>query len=454
MQVFLLLVVFPFISSAASILLEENFRGTKAPDWTLTNSAQLTAATGIDPAGSGFLRLTSAQNNQVGFAFNNTAVPFGYGLDIQFRYAIWGGTGADGIALVLFDGDTTPTKGGAYGGSLGYAQRTGVAGLAGGILGIGLDEFGNFANPTEGRQGGPGFIKNTVTIRGPGDGTANAKNIFDQFNYAYLTSSGRLPEADLMTSSRTQLALTGPDAATLGKLSSGELELLRRAEQVESVLDEWSAKELSQDDREKRAKADQLRQGKSGKELAELREKYEDLFDEVDRAREKSRRLGKEKLSETDRETIAKASELREKFGLTSTSVSKLAYTDVNYREARIVVDTSQIPLGRLPVTVILKVGQGATAKTVINNFDAYKPVLAYYGNDPARIPRTLKFGFTGSTGGSTNNHEIQGLRVISVDDAPGYETVTPEPPSVQQSLLAGGLLIGTYFVRRRESRS
>ncbi len=205
-----------------------------------------------------------------------------------------------------------------------------MAGLAGGILGIGLDKFGNFVNPAEGRQGGLGFIKNTITIRGPGDGTANAKNIFDQFNYAYLTSSGRLPDANLMTSSRTRLELTGPDAATLGKLDSGELELLRRAERIEALLEEWSSKELSEDEREKRAKADQLRQGKSGKELAELREKYEDLFDQVDHAREKSCSSGKEKLSEADREVIAKASDLREKFGLTSTSTSKLTYTDVN----------------------------------------------------------------------------------------------------------------------------
>ena len=336
MKVLIILMGLPLVAPGASVLLHETFMGTQAPDWTLTNSAQLTAATGIDAVGSGFLRLTSAQNNQVGFAFNNTSVPFGYGLDIQFRYSIWGGTGADGLALVLFDGSTTPAKGGAYGGSLGYAQRTGVAGLAGGILGIGLDEWGNFANPTEGRQGGVGFVKNTVTIRGPGDGTANSKNIFDQFNYAYLTSSGALPSNYLQVSSAGGVRPNSDD----------------------------------------------------------------------------------------------------------------------KYREARIIVDTSQIPHGHLPVTVILKIGKNGQPQTVINNFDAYQQVLAYYGNDPTRIPRNLKFGFTGSTGGSTNNHEIQGLRILSVENAPGYQSVTPEPPSVQQSLLAGTLLIGSYFIRRRGARS
>ncbi|UOQ67939.1 Ig-like domain-containing protein [Hymenobacter volaticus] len=82
--------------------------------------------------------------------------------------------------------DFTP---GASGGSLGYAQKT-IApisnGVPNGYIGIGIDEFGNFANPTEGRVKGPGETPDAISVRGAGNG----QSITD---YPYLGGSGTLP---------------------------------------------------------------------------------------------------------------------------------------------------------------------------------------------------------------------------------------------------------------------
>ena len=95
---------------------------------------------------NGRLRMTQAVSNQstsVTFqrlypAANNLVV-------VEFDYRAYGGSGADGMALVLSDATVTPQPG-AFGGPLGYGFKPGIPGFAGGWLGFGLDEFGNFSN--------------------------------------------------------------------------------------------------------------------------------------------------------------------------------------------------------------------------------------------------------------------------------------------------------------------
>jgi len=151
----------------------ETFRDSTATGWVFSGvgyTPTLTSGT-VDPAGDGWLRLTTTGTNQATSAYYNTAFSATNAtIYASFEYQSWGGTGADGITFFLFDGSKTFAVG-ANGGSLGYAQKTGVNGLNGGYLGVAIDEFGNFSNPSEGRVGGIGFTPDSFAVRGPGDGT-------------------------------------------------------------------------------------------------------------------------------------------------------------------------------------------------------------------------------------------------------------------------------------------
>ncbi|MDO9079542.1 MAG: hypothetical protein Q7U44_01990, partial [Desulfuromonadales bacterium] len=167
------------VSPAAATILDQPMTGATAPGWVIGGSAYLTASTGADTVGNGWLRLTEPFNDKSGFAMYDTAFDITQGVVIQFDYATWGGSGADGYSVYLFDGayNTATFNVGASGGSLGYDKKT-VApvapGLSGGYIGVGIDEFGNFSSATEGRLGGPGARANSVAVRGPFDHSSGA----------------------------------------------------------------------------------------------------------------------------------------------------------------------------------------------------------------------------------------------------------------------------------------
>ena len=153
------------VPARAQFKLQETFENTTAPGWTLSYSALLTAPS-IDPAGSGWLRLTDAVDSEKGQALNDAfSFPSNEPVAVQFDYVSWGGTGADGMTVFLYDPTTpSPMSGAVVGGGLGYC------GGAGGYLAIGLDEYGNFSNPSDRclpASGGPGFKPESLVIRGP-----------------------------------------------------------------------------------------------------------------------------------------------------------------------------------------------------------------------------------------------------------------------------------------------
>ncbi|MET9357418.1 hypothetical protein ABZY14_31250 [Streptomyces sp. NPDC006617] len=156
------------------------------------------AAGPVPPNGAapnGYLRLTDASNDQSAAVLYNHALPANQGLVTTFDQWQYGATTnppADGISFFLIDGAASLTSPGAFGGSLGYAQKlpdddpneTFLPGVNRGYVGVGLDVLGNYFGDWEHRGNGcatrspagtsfriPGPGSNMVTLRGPGDGT-------------------------------------------------------------------------------------------------------------------------------------------------------------------------------------------------------------------------------------------------------------------------------------------
>jgi len=176
-------------TSRAQFTIVDDLRGNNYPhikvgggDVQAQGEAYFTS--GIDdPVGSGWLRLTKDLTNQRGFAYIDRSFPSGMGVLVDFEYKMWRTRndsygGADGLCVFLFDAEADFRLGG-YGGSLGYAPNTAAyinEGLAGGYVGVGFDAYGNFSNPSEGRNGGLGELPNSVVLRGPTTNNANTTN--------------------------------------------------------------------------------------------------------------------------------------------------------------------------------------------------------------------------------------------------------------------------------------
>lgn len=141
---------------------------------------------------SKYLRLTENTGNNAKAATVPGFFPAaGNYISVELKLYAYKGSGADGMAVILSDYTVAPVPG-AYGGSLGYAQKTSggnANGFAGGWIGVGLDEFGNYSQSNEGRNGGVGFITDGVAVRGSGSGLNG---------YAYLagTASSLNPGVD------------------------------------------------------------------------------------------------------------------------------------------------------------------------------------------------------------------------------------------------------------------
>ncbi|GAB2469730.1 DUF7507 domain-containing protein [Xylanimonas ulmi] len=199
-------------------------------------------APGPDASVDGYLQLTDNNHNKVGAVLYDHAISASGGIDVTFEMYQFNSTTpatsntqapADGIGFFIVDGTANLDTPGAYGGSLGYAQKrdedgTWTRGVDHGYLGIGFDVLGNYIQDdpecrgsTGGESAGglkkkcyyPGTFSpagsdwkdnadNTITLRGPGNG-------FD--GYEYLTSTIVLPSTKKPTTTLPGL-LGGPSS--------------------------------------------------------------------------------------------------------------------------------------------------------------------------------------------------------------------------------------------------
>lgn len=200
-------------NETGSQLLEESFKNSSFTDsgnWSMSGSACLTADGCSNTRdsydiqghnGNGYLQLTDNSRSKSSAVLYNQPVISKNGLHVSFDYYMYHesdtglDTPGDGISFFLTDGAATLKQAGAAGAGLGYAtndedgigSRERFEGVSQGVLGIGLDRFGNFstqnASETKDRVTGGDDCRqwsnpqgsNSVTVRGKGsadsDGT-------------------------------------------------------------------------------------------------------------------------------------------------------------------------------------------------------------------------------------------------------------------------------------------
>ena len=208
-----LLVVGAGTSSATVFSLSESFGtvGTLPAPWVAAGSVVPEVVAGeTEDIPVNALRLTNSDEGQRGFVLYDQAISISSGIDIIFSQAQFGGDGgADGIAFFVKDAADVSIELGASGGSLGYSvDGDDTPGISGALIGVGLDGYGNFDEPSSDGTGcvADAFVRysgsNSITLRGPGQGAAGYCLLADSVG---LVAAGLEP---LTSGYSTRLAAT------------------------------------------------------------------------------------------------------------------------------------------------------------------------------------------------------------------------------------------------------
>ncbi|MGY5740932.1 DUF6701 domain-containing protein [Vibrio antiquarius] len=149
-----------------NLLPMEDFNANDISNWSVIGFGQSIKP---KPSGGRFVLNSSQRNQATASAYNYLFPSKDNYLEVEFDHYAHSGSGADGVALVLSDANVPPQTG-AFGGPLGYGVKPNIQGFAGGWLGFGIDEYGNYSREGSFEDGHyrPGFKPNTVAIRGSG----------------------------------------------------------------------------------------------------------------------------------------------------------------------------------------------------------------------------------------------------------------------------------------------
>ncbi|MDO4693598.1 MAG: PilC/PilY family type IV pilus protein [Eikenella sp.] len=315
-----------------------------------------------DAPGLGALRLTPAERYRVGGIVSNFSFPTNEGVDITFTTYAWGGTGADGMTFFLADADKPATLG-ASGGSLSYSCSKAnpvFSGVDGGYFGIGMDEWGNYVNARDNTNTGalnPSHPENrspnAIGIRGAGS-----------VNYNYFSNPDRF-----LQDVYTRMGLGAVPATT-----------------KTSWRNQWQVASASN----LRAVADRLRKV------------CETGTYQIDTSFLPAGRTPITLSTAYAKDDVARSQLKLYNYGYLTHKVlpNPLATNGVH------LTSRSQAK----PIQYRIRITKDGKASVWYSyNSGAYQPVMVDYDvvaqNGP--LPRAFRFGFTGATGGSTNNHEV-----------------------------------------------
>ena len=406
--------------AAGNIIVQDNFTGARAAlDWTARTGACLTAGDGTgaipkctglsyysgvtlnggqtgtlpDTVGNGALRFTNNTNSQTGNIVSNFTFPSASGLAVTFATVTYGGSGADGISFFLMDGSKPPGVG-AEGGSLAYScsNINGVYdGLVGAYLGLGIDEYGNFLNQSDNSSTGYGFRSGRIGLRGAGNTAWSWLNAnYPAYYPTSLSSSNRATAVKKTCSTGKVWDYSDPGNATQAPSPRGQTTIA-----VSPGNTNWSW--LSANYPQYYPVSRLNNQSKQNAAVAQTGQ-TSTIWD-YSTGHEVEVRLADSGIVLSNYAVIPNANKVL--------PITQPIFTSASTRPAAV------------PIVYQLKV----TANSLLSlsysyNGGTLQPVLTNQSilDSNGQLPPTLRFGFSGSTGGSNNIHEVSCFRAEPSD--------------------------------------